>query len=47
MVNTGRSWDKWTIFLRPAERQLVERDFNGPERVAGSAGTGKTIVALH
>jgi hypothetical protein len=26
---------------------LVERDFNGPARVAGSAGTGKTIVALH
>lgn len=40
-------WEKWTIFLHPAQRQLVERDFNGPARVAGSAGTGKTIVALH
>lgn len=40
-------WDKWTIFLHPAQRQLVERDFNGPARVSGSAGTGKTIVALH
>src|SRR5215467_11269456 len=40
-------WDKWTIFLHPAQRELVERDFNGPVRVAGSAGTGKTIVALH
>lgn len=40
-------WDKWTIFLHPAQRQLVERDFGGPARVAGSAGTGKTIVALH
>jgi len=40
-------WDKWTIFLHPAQRTLVERDFNGPARVAGSAGTGKTIVALH
>ena len=40
-------WDKWTIFLHPAQRALVERDFNGPARVAGSAGTGKTIVALH
>lgn len=40
-------WDKWTIFLHPAQRQLVERDYNGPARVAGSAGTGKTIVALH
>jgi superfamily I DNA/RNA helicase len=40
-------WDKWTIFLHPAQRTLVERDYNGPARVAGSAGTGKTIVALH
>ena len=40
-------WDKWTIFLHPDQRQLVERDFNGPARASGSAGTGKTIVALH
>jgi hypothetical protein len=40
-------WDKWTIFLHPAQRALVERDYGGPARVAGSAGTGKTIVALH
>ncbi len=40
-------WDKWTIFLHPAQQQLVEKDFNGPARVSGSAGTGKTIVALH
>jgi len=40
-------WEKWTIFLHPAQRELVERDYNGPARVAGSAGTGKTIVAVH
>lgn len=40
-------WEKWTIFLHPAQRELVERDYNGPVRVSGSAGTGKTIVALH
>lgn len=40
-------WEKWTIFLHPAQRQLVERDYNGPARISGSAGTGKTIVALH
>lgn len=40
-------WDKWSVFLHPEQRQLVERDFAGPARVAGSAGTGKTIVALH
>ncbi|RZU41090.1 3'-5' exonuclease [Edaphobacter modestus] len=40
-------WEKWAVFLHPAQRQLVERDFKGPAKVAGSAGTGKTIVALH
>jgi superfamily I DNA/RNA helicase/mRNA-degrading endonuclease RelE of RelBE toxin-antitoxin system len=40
-------WEKWTTFLHPAQRQWVERDYNGPARVSGSAGTGKTIVALH
>ena len=40
-------WEKWTIFLHPAQRELVERDYNGPARVSGSAGTGKTIVAVH
>ena len=40
-------WEKWTVFLHPAQRRIVERDFGGPARVSGSAGTGKTIVALH
>ncbi|MDR2626353.1 MAG: UvrD-helicase domain-containing protein [Zoogloeaceae bacterium] len=40
-------WEKWTLFLHPAQRQAVERDYNGPVRISGSAGTGKTIVALH
>lgn len=40
-------WEKWAIFLHPSQKEIVERDFNGPARVAGSAGTGKTIVALH
>lgn len=40
-------WEKWTVFLHPEQRQWVERDYSGPARVSGSAGTGKTIVALH
>lgn len=40
-------WDKWVVFLHPAQAELVERSFSGPTRVSGSAGTGKTIVALH
>ncbi len=40
-------WEKWTVFLHPDQRELVARDFAGPARVSGSAGTGKTVVALH
>ena len=40
-------WERWTLFLHPEQRQLVERNYSGPARVSGSAGTGKTVVALH
>lgn len=40
-------WDKWTTFLHPDQQDIVEREYSGPGRVSGSAGTGKTIVALH
>jgi superfamily I DNA/RNA helicase/mRNA-degrading endonuclease RelE of RelBE toxin-antitoxin system len=40
-------WEKWMTFLHPEQRQMVEKNYNGPARVSGSAGTGKTIVALH
>lgn len=40
-------WDKWTVFLHPDQKKLVEQNYSGPFRVSGSAGTGKTIVALH
>ena len=40
-------FERWTVFLHPAQRGLVEREWTGPARVVGSAGTGKTVVALH
>lgn len=40
-------WEKWGVFLHPSQRDLTDRSFAGPARVAGSAGTGKTIVAIH
>jgi superfamily I DNA/RNA helicase len=40
-------WEKWAVFLHPSQAALVERSYSGPARVSGSAGTGKTIVALH
>jgi mRNA-degrading endonuclease RelE of RelBE toxin-antitoxin system len=40
-------WEKWILFLHPSQREFVDKEFSGPARVSGSAGTGKTIVALH
>ena len=39
--------EKWRIFLHPTQRKIVNRDFSGPARVLGGAGTGKTVVAMH
>jgi superfamily I DNA/RNA helicase/mRNA-degrading endonuclease RelE of RelBE toxin-antitoxin system len=39
--------EKWRVFLHPSQRKLVEKDWNGPVRVLGGAGTGKTVVAMH
>ncbi len=40
-------WDQWAIFLHPSQRHVVAQEYSGPARVSGSAGTGKTVVALH
>lgn len=39
--------EKWRVFLHPSQRKLIEREWNGPVRVLGGAGTGKTVVAIH
>ena len=39
--------ERWRVFLHPSQRQLVERNWNGPVRVLGGAGTGKTVAAMH
>ncbi|KYF78509.1 hypothetical protein BE20_24260 [Sorangium cellulosum] len=40
-------WEQWLVFLHPTQRAVVERKFKGPARVTGSAGTGKSVVAIH
>ena len=39
--------EQWRVFLHPSQRRLVEMSATGPVRVLGSAGTGKTVVAMH
>ncbi|MEU3572001.1 UvrD-helicase domain-containing protein [Kitasatospora sp. NPDC036755] len=43
-----RPFDAWRIFLHPAQYRVAYREsYNGPARVTGGPGTGKTVVALH
>ena len=35
------------VFLSPLQRRAVARAMDGPGRVTGGPGTGKTVVALH
>ncbi len=43
----SQPWEQWLIFLSYAQRRLVKANFKGSSKVFGSAGTGKTVVALH
>jgi UvrD-like helicase C-terminal domain/AAA domain len=37
----------WIAFLHPSQQKLATGSFNGPLKITGAAGTGKTVVALH
>ncbi|KTR04602.1 nuclease [Curtobacterium luteum] len=39
--------EEWMAFLDPSQAKLVRRNFNGPARIRGAAGTGKTVVGIH
>ncbi|MDR2457032.1 MAG: UvrD-helicase domain-containing protein, partial [Clostridiales Family XIII bacterium] len=39
--------EKWRIFLHPHQQKSIQKNYSGPVRVLGGAGTGKTVVALH
>lgn len=43
----NQSIEKWRVFLHPAQRRWANGKKNGPVRILGGAGTGKTVVAMH
>lgn len=46
-VIEGGDFDAWRTFLHPEQRVYAERRYSGSFRLAGGAGTGKTVVLLH
>jgi superfamily I DNA/RNA helicase/Txe/YoeB family toxin of Txe-Axe toxin-antitoxin module len=39
--------EEWMLFLAPFQRTITTREYNGPARLRGVAGSGKTVIALH
>lgn len=37
----------WRVFLHPEQRRYAQQNYNGPFRLTGGAGTGKTVVLVH
>jgi superfamily I DNA/RNA helicase len=46
-VIEGGDFAKWRTFLHPEQRKYANAPYNGPFRLSGGAGTGKTVVLLH
>jgi superfamily I DNA/RNA helicase/mRNA-degrading endonuclease RelE of RelBE toxin-antitoxin system len=39
--------EKWRVFLHPTQTEIIRQEYNGPARIVGGAGTGKTVVIVH
>ncbi len=46
-VIESQDFGAWRVFLHPEQRRWAEGSWGGPFRLAGGAGTGKTVVVLH
>jgi hypothetical protein len=41
-------FEAWRTFLHPTQRSLAEKPvYNGPAKITGGAGTGKSVVLVH
>jgi Nuclease-related domain len=38
---------RWMVRMHPSQADFTTKVFHGPARLSGSAGTGKTVAALH
>ena len=41
------NWADWMLFMHPEQKKFANKDFNGPTRLRGVSGSGKTCVMVH
>jgi superfamily I DNA/RNA helicase len=46
-INKTDGFTDWMLYLHPDQRRLVDHDYNGPSRLLGVSGSGKTTVLVH
>ncbi|MBI4443317.1 MAG: UvrD-helicase domain-containing protein [Acidobacteria bacterium] len=39
--------EDWMLYLHPEQKKIVEQDFDGPARIRGISGSGKTVILAH
>lgn len=45
-LNSNIGYDNWKCYLTKAQKDFIERDISGAERLEGAAGTGKTLALI-
>ena len=41
-----QSFQQFMLFLHPEQRKIVDTDFNGPAKLSGISGSGKTAIIV-
>jgi len=45
--NPDGDWADWMLFLHDKQKEIATKEFQGPARLRGVSGSGKTCVMLH
>lgn len=45
-LDSNLGYDNWKYYLTKAQKEFIERDITGAERLEGAAGTGKTLAMI-
>jgi superfamily I DNA/RNA helicase len=46
ILMSNKNWLEWMLFMHPAQKKVVERDFSGSARLLGVSGSGKTCIVV-